>query len=94
MDLYEDNYYSDDEWNATIRDPEKCIVLRKGLGIEKIESTQEYKDFGKIENQPDIELVIIKAYEELQQYAKEYSIEILDQCSFYEFKEFLGKYIK
>ena len=96
MDIYDDNYCSDEEWNDAVRDPDKVIVLEKntfgGVSNTRIEERNQISNYER--DIPNIELIMIHTYEKLQAYARNNSIEICNHLSFYDFQLFLKNYIK
>ncbi len=88
MELLEDNYYSDDELNETIKNPHKFVVFSN----HRIEIEDRLDDIDHVKSKPSTELIMIEAYDELKQYAHENGLEIIDQCSLLQFEELLKQY--
>lgn len=85
MNILDDNYYSDDEWNESFSNPNKVVVFTDSA--PKIEdvineeiSYEHPDDFNKK----------LRAFEELKKYASDNALEILDKCIFEDFEKFIG----
>ena len=91
MNTYDDDYFSDDEFNNDLQNPNKVIVLCPRSKSIMIDDDQEIKtDILK----PSVDIIIDKCYEEMKKYSVEQAVEIMDMCSYDDFYNFMIKYKK
>ena len=86
--MEDDNYFSDEEWNDAVKDPNKIIVLGKyDLYIDNVETIEKKKE------EPDIERIIESMYENLKKYENTNAVELINKCSYSEFYNFISKFL-
>lgn len=87
--MFEDNYFQDEhEIHEAVNDADTHIIFKKELKGLKFEEDEEY-DFEEIEEQPDVELALVKIFHNLKNYTDTYVVPLLDKCDYSDFYNWL-----